>query len=550
MIINKILNKQAAINRVLLQLFIWLNFGTVVILQAATANNLNHCLDCHQPMQNGFSTAHKFGETNCVICHQGDSSAGTAEKAHRDMYAFPGNLSNAFESCGACHTALVESVNNNMMHTATGMVGVTRFVFDEVATPEAGSSLQSLAHSPADSLLRKQCASCHLGQDKTKHQLNVTSDRGGGCLACHVNENSNRQHPQLTIRVQDGRCFGCHSRSGRISLSYAGLAEVDDNSTIAGKRLAKLDDGRLVEHKAADIHQQAGMACIDCHTSVGLMGSARGLSHQQQAVDIGCSDCHDNNNSRISPEQWPQQFESFIPRVPFAIEPRQKFLRTTRSGSPLWRIEIRDDGYWLYRKLDDRVMKIPQFTDSSHALQQQHARLSCASCHSQWAPQCNGCHLRYDAELKQWDHVEQKFTPGRWIEKRWGIDNDLPALGVDAHNHIVPFVPGMILTIQHPEWEQSRFKRLFASLSPHTSGHSRSCQSCHRSAKALGLGKGQLIKQPQGWQFNHSHETLQDGIASDAWISLEVNPAAQSTRSGDRPFNRNEIERILNAEMP
>ncbi len=141
------------------------------------------------------------------------------------MIAFPGDLATAERACGACHAERVSGVAGNLMQTGRGIVRKTRAALDDAPDERDHANFQSLGHSVADSMLRKQCASCHLGQPKRSHALDVTRDRGGGCLACHINDYPDDAHPALTTRVEDGRCFGCHSRSGRISLSYTGLAE-------------------------------------------------------------------------------------------------------------------------------------------------------------------------------------------------------------------------------------------------------------------------------------------------------------------------------------
>ena len=74
------------------------------------------------------------------------------------------------------------------MHIGKGMVRTTRQAFGEVADRPAHNDLATLTDSPADSLLRKWCAGCHLGRKKTAHRLDATRDRGGGCLACHIND--------------------------------------------------------------------------------------------------------------------------------------------------------------------------------------------------------------------------------------------------------------------------------------------------------------------------------------------------------------------------
>ena len=99
-----------------------------------------------------------------------------------------------------------------------------------------------LDQTGADSYLRKLCVSCHLGNERRKHGQSL-KDRGGGCVACHLEypQQSERiDHPRLTVEVDNRRCFGCHSRSGRISLNYLGLAEVEE-----------VDPGRLQDFFSA-----------------------------------------------------------------------------------------------------------------------------------------------------------------------------------------------------------------------------------------------------------------------------------------------------------
>ena len=184
-----------------------------------------------------------------------------------------------------------------------------------------------------------------------------------------------------------------------------------------------------------------------------------------------------------------------------------------------------------------------------HAWDDDHDRLSCASCHSQWAPQCFGCHMAYDAEGEQWDHVERKMTPGRWEDRRWDVRNALPALGVNRSGNIEPFVPGMIMTVAHPSWEQDRFFRMFAPLSPHTVGKSRSCESCHRSSEALGLGRGHLVENESGLSFQPANEILQDGLPEDAWTDLSNSLGGRAPFPGQRPLNEKEIKAVLDADI-
>jgi len=493
-----------------------LSLCLLVVLFLPCPSESSTCLQCHASKQGDFSAAHGFAASSCVTCHAGDNEATLEAGAHDGLIAFPGELANAQRACGSCHADRVSSVNESLMHSARGMVQVTRQVLDEPVGPDHIGSLQSLGHSVADSMLRKQCASCHIGQTKTEHRHDVMWDRGGGCLACHIGEYPENAHPALTTNVSDARCFGCHARSGRISLSYTGLAEVE-TSTL------RLPDGRHIERMPADVHYQAGMSCIDCHTSVGLMGSAGDATHQRQAVDISCADCHNYPNPNLT---------------------------TEKNGTALWHIELRGDGAWLHSKNTDRVLKIPAAEPSHHEQDDDHKRVTCAACHSQWAPQCFGCHMEYDADGEQWDHVDRALTPGRWNNQRWQVRNTLPALGVNDSNEIELFVPGMIMTVAHPAWEQDKFVRMFAPLSPHTTGKARSCESCHRSSEALGLGQGRLTENGGEIVFESDSVLLQDGLPADAWTNVDHSLGGRTPVTGQRPLNKAEMDAMLDALMP
>ena len=466
------------------------------------------------------------------------------------MFAFPGELANAERSCGNCHRNRVSSVANNLMHDGRGIVRVTRQLLDEDVGADESINFQSLGHSVADSMLRKQCASCHIGQTKTEHRHDVMWDRGGGCLACHVGEYAENAHPALTANVSDARCFGCHARSGRISLSFTGLAEVDAPVESGSSGGLRLPDGRHVEKMSADAHYLAGMGCIDCHTSVGLMGDAGDALHQRQAVDISCADCHDNQRATTSLAEWPADLVSVIARLPFAATRETAFLTTEKNETPLWHVELRDDGAWLHTKNTGTVLKIPPAAPASQTHDERHERLACSTCHSQWAPQCFGCHMEYDPGGEQWDHVERAITPGRWSNERWHVDNALPALGVNDDDQIELFVPGMIMTVAHPDLEEERFVRVFAPLSPHTTGKSRSCESCHRSSEALGLGRGQLTRKAGEIIFHPENVLLRDGLPADAWTNIGNTLGGGTPSPAQRPLNNGEMEAVLDASMP
>src|SRR5210317_378580 len=444
----------------------------------------NTCIQCHAGKRAGFVEGHAFGADNCVICHGGDSSATTERSSHDGMTGFPGLLDNAQRSCGDCHADKVSSVSNSLMHTGRGMVSVTREIVDGRSGDAASANLQSLGHGPADSMLRKLCSSCHLGQSKSAHELDPVRDRGGFCLACHINAYPEDAHPALSTKVSDARCFGCHSRSARISLSYSGLAEIDPATAGRRETVLRLSDGRRVERKPADVHSTSGMNCISCHKGSALMAGAGNAVHQRDAVATRCVDCYEIDHA---------------------------------SGQP---------------------------HDPAHE------RLECATCHSQWVAQCFGCHMEYDADGSQWDHIEQQETAGRWHEQRSDFRNELGALGVTAANRIELFTPGMVMTLVHPEWDVEKFVRLFVPISPHTIGPARSCESCHRSSVALGLGQGGIEYRDGDIHFSPAHPPLRDGLPADAWTNIDGTLGGRAPLQEQRPLSREEMEAVLTAPLP
>ncbi|MCX6550445.1 MAG: hypothetical protein NTY02_05460, partial [Acidobacteria bacterium] len=223
-------------------------------------------------------------------------------RAHAGMDLIPGNLTMAVRGCGqaVCHAAIIPRIERSVMATMSGIVTVDRRVFGEPAGAPAGAPphVQQLSHAPADTHLRQLCASCHLGAVKVALGPNEEDTRGGGCNACHLSYSpaalaaltryegqkargaaqAPTVHPAVSLDIGNGQCFGCHSRSGRISTSYEGWHEMHEPPAAAsdparpGPSIFRtLEDDRVFERVMPDIHQQRGLDCIDCHTSTEVM---------------------------------------------------------------------------------------------------------------------------------------------------------------------------------------------------------------------------------------------------------------------------------------
>ena len=130
-----------------------------------------------------------------------------------------------------------------------------------------------------------------------------------------------------------------------------------------------------------------------------------------------------------------------------------------------------------------------------------------------------------------------------------------PTLGIRLRNgkrEIIPFIPGMVLTIEDQKNKRDHFKRLFAPIDPHTTQKKGlTCKECHLNPIALGYGEGNLTYHPQNgkgvFTFTPAYENNSyDRLPEDAWIPfLKEGEKINSTRSNTRPFNLEEQKKIL-----
>ncbi len=495
---------------------------------------------------------------SCEQCHDGNPEADHKETAHFGLETYPGRMKTLDKSCGQsrCHADLIPLVENSIMNTLDGMLTVTREVFEDKDESHQNRTVaQRLANQRSDQYLRKLCVSCHLGSERQNHSQSFR-DRGGGCSACHLKTYAAKEvpadlgdneditgvgktHPTLTIQISNDRCFGCHSRSGRISLNYLGLAETEilDKSRIDD--FGYLYDKRLVEKKAFDIHHKADMACIDCHTGNGVMGAGKRVDFLRQQNDIECDDCH-------APETASKPINSLTPRERkyyslykdrIELNVTDRVLISNRFKSPLYHVAQKADKRMMFSKLTGKQLEIPLTSEQYYHTVSGHDRLTCDSCHTAWAPQCYGCHVDHKPEQNQFDHIERKSTPGRWVETRWFVKSELPALGLVEGKKITTFVPGMNLIVNKTGHTKSMTKQIFAATSAHTTQKvGRSCKSCHNSDEALGI--------INGWISHPNHPTWKTPIG---WISNNQKKPGVGTKPGDRSFNKEEIFKIRQA---
>ena len=545
------------------------------------------CLSCHQEMT-GFRPAHDPKRIGCASCHQGERFTLNKSLAHRGMTLTPGNFSVVRQTCASanCHSEMDSRLRASLMSTMSGVVAVDRVVFGESRDLNRRCDVRQISRSPADRHLRTLCASCHLGQDKAEPDATSELSRGGGCSACHLDysveareelhrrtnaNNGNqvpRHHPDISVAVQAQSCFGCHSRSGRISLAYEGWHEtiLDEASAkrIVGwqDKFRILTDGRVLEKHETDIHFQKGMQCVDCHIAAEVMGDGRQHSHKENALKVACVDCH--------PEQAPRTatFERLDPETQKIValrrlnEPGRKFLLAS-SGLAYPNVFLGIDGQVLLKTLSDLLLEPKPASTVCGRDIAGHRKLECRACHSAWTPQCIICHTSFDSGADGWDHLSGRMVKGVWREQSGDLLAEPPVLGVEkitlasgaSEERFTTFAPGMVMTLTRATQKTKRtdeFHRLYAPVSPHTStSKPRNCVSCHANPAALGYGRGKLTYEVRGgigrWTFEprYSPDTP-DGLPPDAWIGfLQEPPAGTTTRSNCRPFSLREQQKML-----
>ena len=520
-------------------------------LHITTAGAVDMCLSCHG--EEKLDTAHEVSVLGCAVCHLGEPLAIDKEKAHSGMVLNPGDLRHVDLTCSVegCHPADIHKVKNSLMATNRGILGTLLYYWGEIDSQDTELTVEELLESGETSLaldyFRKLCATCHLW--KQKNDIRGAPDffnaKGGGCTACHFDlpgglqtptdslqgDNRERQardkkiHPLITAKVSQVNCIRCHNRSGRIGLSYIGLFESEGYGTpFEGGELSskQLPGARFYLEIADDIHHRKGMECIDCHTREEIMGDGTSYAHYEEQLEISCEVCH-------------------------GTEPG-----TTRKDRPMTNVEQDGGSFALFGKIDGRKRELRPPKKGVCDFDG-HKRVTCEACHSTWVPQCYGCHVKQDKREAHLDKLTLKETPGLWEEGRSYIRYEKPQLGIWGEEVVIvtPGCQDIVTLVDEKGREKQGFNRFtMAAINPHTTQEAgRSCVDCHASPKTVGLGEGTVSELEGQLVFHGIGQGLETvngpTVPLDAYVTIEGKPLQYSSRPDVRPFNREELDRIL-----
>ncbi len=513
-------------------------------LYQTTSGQVEMCLSCHKSEK--LDAAHDRLVLGCSPCHLGDALAIDKDKAHEGIVKNPGDLRVVEKTCGieGCHAPDVKKVKNSLMATNRGILATLLYYWGEAPDQNGDFSVEKLMESGENSLAidyyRKLCGTCHLWKQRGDLP-GFFGEKGGGCTACHFikdenlsEEEAKKVHPHIINKIPMSNCVRCHNRSGRIGISYTGVYESENYGTPykSGELSDKtLPGDRYYLDLPADIHHRKGMACIDCHTRKEVMGDGTNYAHYEDQLEIKCHTCH-------------------VPTTD--IEGPKIEIGLTRKGDKLNNIDHDETGFVLVNKITDKKHPLhpPKAGVCDFA---GHERVGCEACHSTWVPQCYGCHVKRDMTETHLDKLTLKETPGWWNEGRSYIRYERPMLAV-WDDEVVIVTPGCqdIITLIDEKGEPDRqFNSLtMAAINPHTTQEKgRGCADCHTSTKAMGLGEGTAWKKDGRWHF----AGIDQGIATevgqtpplDAYVTIDGKPLQKSSRPNLRPFNKEELSRIL-----
>jgi hypothetical protein len=346
--------------------------------------------------------------------------------------------------------------------------------------------------------------------------------------------------------IDDWTCAGCHQNANRDVMQYWGI-RLDQNQDVrngnqypaqpasftntandtrlfdpavgnntfngrnANQYLLFEDyDGDGRDDTPPDVHYDAGMGCIDCHTSYDLHGGdvtnvndTMISSHMEGERAIQCISCHGTTSARA------------VTQSGTAWDGTTQQIAMDGGGHPLKHVVKEADGnYYLYSKLTGARHYVPQALDvivdngrlnpftsqpvyngkASYAMGRDDGdpsngigphqtnrpatgfshtdNMNCAACHASWSNTCVGCHLkgRYN-EGANFSNVTGDRIVYQQTNADFTYESTVPfQLGVDTNNKINLYPTNTKVYYQYTDLN-GQASQIFASTDRHGDGN-------------------------------------------------------------------------------
>lgn len=422
------------------------------------------------------------------------------------------------------------------------------------------------------------CAACHIpygieGFYEGKDQ-SIPNDEPGHILV-HSIQGTRKAKVLVNDKIYSGipaeTCAACHNRGKRIGVSFLGTIESaydtpwghDGKSQpkLHGKRYQYIRDDHHHNPKNRPENPTGSILCQDCHTTLDVHGNGNIGGATFGEVEIECNDCHGTPAKYPweLPLGWSDEFGVKLNTQQRGlsenlIEQQEKqgtvyasadgYLISAR-GNPLGNV-VKSGKDAIMHSANGLDFKIPllkklnitndwqnpvKATTAMVNVKNHMNNLECYACHSTWAAQCYGCHVKvdYSGSLTSTDWIKTgnmhfangetpetmdgqniKKQPGKSSEGRTYIRWEDPILGINGEGRVGPVIPGcqQITTVIGEDGEpiiSNKIWRTPANMEnggdegqrgidmspahPHTvSKQARECTSCHTNPKTLGYG--------------------------------------------------------------
>lgn len=375
------------------------------------------CKSCHDVQ---LDIAH---DLDCTTCHHGDNTAATAEAAHQGLIELPAHPYNMNDGCGRCHPDQTQKAAQSIHFTLSRLVNSVRKAFGATDTLHSLTDIPvneppTTATALADDLLRRRCLRCHLYYQGDPYP---ETEHGIGCAACHLAFKDNAMQSHRFVRYPgDEQCLHCHN-GNRVGSDYYGRFERDFSREF--RTPYRTDDtfprpyGVEYHQLLPDIHQLAGIACIDCHPGAQLMNTA----HQKTQKTLTCQDCHNWQPGRPAPSN---------------------------------NMIVKGNQLVLVTKIDKKQVPVVLIKNPIHRKYKDKA--TCVACHAQWSYNDQGTHLmRQDID----DYYPWAFlTVQGSMEVEAQVENNLYA-DVDSEPMMIDKLTGAVRPgLWYKGFEQRRWE--------------------------------------------------------------------------------------------